>query len=336
MSLGTIVITLLVIILGEITPKIIALRYPIRVITTTKNIIKFIFITLGSITFPLHKIGLQLIKKTLKIFHQPPFPTTEEIKTFIEVSVKHGTLSSEEEDFLTNLVELSKRRASEIMTPRIKMVCLDENLNVEETLNLIYSNRLPLISRIPVYRKTIDCITGVLYLKDLLTLSTRANYERKLSEIVRPAYFVPESKPLNELLEELRKSDSHIAIVIDEYGQTAGLITLEDILETLVGEIQDEYDREDTLPYKLVGSKSYLVSGDIDLKTLDQLFEGFSSLRDKTSADRLSGFILELWGRIPKRGEILSFGDYRFEIKDIRRKRINKILITKISEETSK
>jgi putative hemolysin len=137
---------------------------------------------------------------------------------------------------------------------------------------------------------------------------------------------------LSSLLEELRKKDSHIAIVIDEFGQTAGLITLEDILETLLGEIQDEYDTTDEMPYKLISIQSYLVSGDIDLQTLDRLFGNFSQEIPRYVSGRLSGFIHHHWGKIPRQGEILTYKNFRIEIKDIYRKRINKVLITKIKE----
>jgi CBS domain containing-hemolysin-like protein len=132
-------------------------------------------------------------------------------------------------------------------------------------------------------------------------------------------------------LEELRKKDSHIAIVIDEYGQTAGLVTLEDILETLLGEIQDEYDTSDEMPYKLIDTQSYLVSGDIDLNTLDRLLE-FGRDIPKQAGDRLNGFIHHHWGRIPREGEVLSYRNFHIEIKEVKRKHINKVLITKIGQ----
>ncbi|MEO0072106.1 MAG: hemolysin family protein [candidate division WOR-3 bacterium] len=332
LTIGGIAFTIVLIMIGEITPKILAVRNPLGLLKISLGFIRIVYNTLGVITAPLNIWGMKLAEKISNIFHIPPFPTIEDIKTYIGHSVKKGTLLPQEEDFLLNLTELTTRRVSEIMTPRIKMVCLNEDLTVKETLSLIYQNKLPLVSRIPVYKKSIDQITGVLYIKDLVVVATPTNYLKPISQFSRPAYFVYESKTLDELLEELRKKDSHIAIVIDEYGQTAGLVTLEDILETLVGEIQDEYDRETTIPYTPIDSQTYLVSGDIDLKALDQIFENFSSLKGLSSADRLSGFILEKWGKIPKRGEILTLGNYRLEIKDIRRNRINKVLITKLKE----
>jgi putative hemolysin len=146
---------------------------------------------------------------------------------------------------------------------------------------------------------------------------------------MRPAFFVPENKSLSELIEELRKKDSHIAIVIDEFGQTAGLITLEDILEVLLGEIQDEYDISSELPYERLNENSYLVSGDIDLKALDQLFPNFSIDLPPEAGYRLSGFIHHTWGRIPRLNETLTYKNYRLQIKEKSKHRIEKILITK-------
>ncbi|MDW7987873.1 MAG: hemolysin family protein [candidate division WOR-3 bacterium] len=331
-SIGTVIFTIILIICGEITPKIFAVRQPQKLLKFSLGLIKLVYNIFGVFTVPLNTIGAKFSDKILKIFHTPPFPTIEEIKTFIEHSVKKGGLTLQEENFLINLIELTTRRVSEVMTPRIKMICLNEDLTVQETLHLIFQNKLPLISRIPVYRKTIDHITGILYIKDLIVIASSANYAKRIAEFVRPAYFVYESKTLDELLEELRKKDSHIAIVIDEYGQTAGLVTLEDILETLVGEIQDEYDHDAEIPYRPIDSQTFLVSGDIDLKTLDQIFEDFSRLNEHSQAERLSGFILETWGKIPKRGEILTLGNYRIEINDIKRNLINKVLITKLKE----
>lgn len=334
-SVGAIILTIILITLCEITPKVIAIRRPSRFALRTVRLISFLRKVFWFVTTPLNRISNWMLKEISSYVHKTPFPSIDDLKTIIDISEDQGLIAPEEEDFLFNLITLSNRRVSEIMTPRIKMTCLKQEATITDAFELINKESLPLYSRIPIYKNSIDNISGVLYLKDLAVHKGYANRTSKflcrpVKEIARPPYFVPENKSLSSLLEELRKKDSHIAIVIDEYGQTAGLVTLEDILETLLGEIQDEYDTLDEIPYQLIDTKSYLVSGDIDLNILDQLFEDFSRDIPESAGDRLSGFIYHYWGKIPKKYEILTYNNFRIEIKDVRRKRINKVLITKI------
>ncbi|MCX7784981.1 MAG: hemolysin family protein [candidate division WOR-3 bacterium] len=333
-TIGAIFMTVLLLIFGEITPKVIAVRNPSTFALKTTNLIYCLSKLFRCVTTPLQQLGDWLLTRINRYITKTPFPSEDDLKTIIDLSKEQGLILVEEKDFLYNLVDLSHRRVSEVMTPRIQMVCLNKDLTITEVMKIITSNDFPLYSRIPVYKETVDNIVGILYLKDLTTkIKTKKFLQRPIEEIVRRPYFVPENKSLPVLLEELRKKDSHIAIVIDEYGQTAGLVTLEDILETLLGEIQDEFDTTEEMPYKSVDSRSYLVSGDIDLKTLDRLFGDFSQDISPSIGDRLSGFILHNWGRIPQKGEILIYKNYRLEIKSISRKRILKVLITKVGNE---
>lgn len=334
-SIGAIFLSIILVSLCEITPKVLALRKPGRFVLRTAWFINVLGKMFSFITTPLNKISEWFLNKISAYIHKTPFPSVDDLKTIIDISEDYGLITPEEEDFLFNLVELSTRRVSEVMTPRIKMICLPEETTIADTYKLLKKEMLPLYSRFPLYKSNIDNITSVLYLKDLIIgkKHTRRGsnfFNTPIKNIARPPYFVPENKTLSSLLQELRKKDSHIAIVIDEYGQTAGLVTLEDILETLLGEIQDEYDTSEELPYQLIDTKSYLVSGDIDFNTLDQLFDDFSRYIPKQITDRLSGFIYHYWGRIPQKGEILTYHNFRMEIKDVKRTRINKVLITKI------
>jgi len=332
-SIGALVMTILLVILGEVTPKIIAIRNPARFAIRTAWFINLLSKVFSFITIPLKKSGDWLLAKLTKYIQKTPFPSEADLKTIIELSKEQGLIIPEEEHFLFNLVDLSHRRVSEVMTPRFKAICLNKDTTISEAFKLITKKSFPLYSRIPIYKENVDNIIGVLYLKDLVTKGrSRTSLNKPIEDLARPPYFVPENKSLSSLLEELRKKDSHIAIVIDEYGQTAGLITLEDILETLLGEIQDEYDTTDEMPYKLIDTQSYLVSGDIDLQTLDRLFGNFAREVQKYAGDRLSGFIHHHWGKIPRKNEILTYKNFRIEIKDVQGKRINKVLITKIKQ----
>lgn len=334
-TIGTIVMTILLVIIGEITPKLIALREPPRFALKTAWFINFLSKTFLFITIPLRKLGDWFLNFMNKYVRKTPFPSEDDLKTIIELSEEQALIQPEEKDFLFNLVELSHRRVSEVMTPRIQMVCLERGTKISDAIKLITKGTLPLVSRIPLFQDNVDNIKGVLYLKDLVTKArTRSFLSECVEEIARPPFFVPENKLLSELLEELRKKDSHIAIVVDEFGQTAGLVTLEDVLESLLGEIQDEYDTVAEMPYERIDHNKYLVSGDIDLRALDRLFLNFSSDIPRQAGYRLSGFIHHNWGRIPKQGEVLVYKKYLLEIKEISRKRIEKILITEIDINT--
>jgi putative hemolysin len=330
-TIGALVMTVLLVSIGEIAPKVIALRQPSRFALQTTWLVNIFSKTFSFITIPLQRLGDWLLRKLDKYVRKTPYPSEDDLRTIIELSSQQNLIKPDEKDFLFNLVDLSLRRVTEIMTPRIDMVCLEKNIRIKDAINLLITRRLSMVSRIPVYKEKIDNIIGILYLKDLVTKSRSRNFlSHTVEDIMRPAYFVPENKSLSELIEELRKKDSHIAIVIDEFGQTAGLITLEDILEVLLGEIQDEYDISSELPYERLKDNSYLVSGDIDLKALDQFFPNFSIDLPQEAGYRLSGFIHHTWGRIPRLNETLTYKNYQLQIKEKSRHRIEKILITKI------
>jgi CBS domain containing-hemolysin-like protein len=330
-TIGGVVMTVILIVCGEVTPKVIALRKPSRFSLRTAWFINFLSKIFSFITVPLRKLGDWFLAILNKYIRKTPFPSQDDLTTIIELSKEQGLIVPDEETFLFNLIELSNRRVSEIMTPRIQMFCIEQNTKISEALKLVTKKDTRLVSRIPIFQGSVDNITGVLYLKDLITkIRTRTFSSQAVENIARPAYFVPENKILSELLEELRKKDSHIAIVVDEFGQTAGLVTLEDILEVLLGEIRDEYDLTSQMPYEKINENTYLVSGDIDLRALDHLMPNFAKDIPRQAGYRLSGFIHHQWGRIPKLGEVLIYSNFRMEIKEISKRRIDKILITRI------
>jgi putative hemolysin len=313
--LGAVCMTLLLLIGGEITPKIIAVRRPESIGLFAAPILSVLQKVLFPVTFVLSRLGSFLPK------HPKPFPTEDELKTMLELGRKAGVLLTEEEEIIYNLVELQRRTAVEVMTPRIEIVGIEKGSTVRETLALIKQARR---SRLPVYEKTRDHITGILYIKDLIG----KRQDALIDFYVRPAYFIPESKNLFVLLEEFRRNATHIAIVIDEFGQTGGLVTLEDILEGIFGEIIDEYDLKSELPLARIGPFSYLADGDVDLKTLNRVFRrAFKGV----DFDRLSGFITHQLGRFPKPGEKFDYKNLSFEIKSVHRHRIEKVLIRKVS-----
>lgn len=315
LTLGAVFMTILLLACGDITPKIIAVRHPEPIGLFAAPILSVLRKILFPVNFLLTRLGNFLPK------HPAPFPTEDELKTMVELGHKSEVLRADEEEIIYNLVELHRRTAAEVMTPRFEITGIEKGSTVNETLELIRKVRR---SRLPVYEKSLDHITGILYIKDLIG----RRKEAEIDPCIRPANFIPESKNLFVLLEEFRRNAIHIAIVIDEFGQTAGLITLEDILEGIFGEIIDEYDLKSELPLARLGPYSYLADGEVDLKTLNRVFRrAFKGV----AFDRLSGFIAHKLGRLPKPGEKFQYKNLSFEIKKVHHYRIEKVIIRKVT-----
>ncbi|MGQ9707701.1 MAG: hemolysin family protein, partial [bacterium] len=238
----------------------------------------------------------------------------------IEVGQEQGILLDVEDDILRNLLELDKRTVSEVMTPRSEIVAIEENATINAALQLCHDYGF---SRIPVYAANLEHITGILYAKELLTAP---DLSQAVTTISRQPYFIPEVKRLSSLLDELRRKNSHIAIVVDEFGQTAGLVTLEDILEAIFGEISDEFDRGEELPYQKLDDEGYLVDGDIDLATLNRLFKNaFRNVRH----ERLSAFIHDRLGRLPRPGDRIDLPGLKITVQEVSDRKLEKVLIKK-------
>ncbi len=316
LPIGTVVMVLLLLFFGEISPKVYALHRAEHFSLRVSRILRVWASVIYPITALLSGIGRVIRRSVTRV----PFPTQEELKTMLELGRESGVLLNEEEEIIYSLLDLNQATVAEVMTPRIEMVCLEKSKRVKDALRLAKKSKR---SRIPVYEETVDNIIGILYTKDLLGKSA----EERIEPFIREAYFVVESKPLATLFEELRRRGLHIAIVVDEFGQTAGLVTLEDILEKIFGEIRDEYDTGEELPYHRVNRETYIVDGEIDLFTLDRLFKGsFKGVE----FNRLSEFIQHRMGRLPSPGEGFQYKDIFLEIKEMRGHRIEKVLIKKI------
>ncbi|MFB0509879.1 MAG: hemolysin family protein [bacterium] len=316
LGIGAVMMTGLLLVFGEVTPKVWAAKRPVSFATFSSSIIVLLSKLFSPLVNLLSHLGFTILRRA----KQSTFPTDEELMTMIEIGKEQGTISAAEEEILHNLLELDKRTASEVMTPRIEIDGMEKNMRCEQAVEFAKKTGF---SRFPVYEGSVDNVVGIVYVKDLLTSIGGIN---TVDEIKRPAYFVPEVKKLSFLLEELRKKGSHIAIVVDEFGQTAGLVTLEDILEAIFGEITDEYDLQEELPYFKLDEKNYLVDGEIDLRTLNRIFRrAFKGL----DYERLSGFIHAQLNRLPKVGDSFTFRRLYFEIKNVSKNRIEQVLIRK-------
>ncbi len=313
---GGIVMTVVLLIFGEVTPKVLANRNPGYFAPLIAGPVQAARLVLLPFTTLLMKVSRRLTPKQ----HEPADLSDDELHTMIEVGKQRGVIFGSEEEILANLVGLEQRTVSEVMTPRIDIVAVPDSMTVRET---IAACRNAGFSRVPVYRDTIDHVSGTVYAKDLLG-APDAN--APVCSLCRPAFFVPEVKHLPPLLDELRRKGSHIAVVVDEFGQTSGLVTLEDLLEAVFGEIVDEHDVAEELPYSKLDEHSYLVDGEIDLATLNRLFRrAFTGL----GHERLSAFVQDKLGRLPTEGDTITHRNLEITVKETAGPKLEKVLIRK-------
>ncbi|MDD5467231.1 MAG: transporter associated domain-containing protein [Anaerolineales bacterium] len=245
--------------------------------------------------------------------------TTDELKTLVDAGQQEGLFQQEESKMIFSIFELGDTLAREIMVPRIDILALDANTSILHAVDILLESGH---SRVPVYQENVDNILGLLYVKDLLRIYQEGNRESALSELLRPAYFIPEAKKIDELLAEMQEQRIHMAIVVDEYGGVAGLVTMEDIVEEILGEIQDEYDQGEELPYQQVGDGEYLFQGRVDL---DDFNEVFSSHLPKDEAETLGGFIYNRIGRVPSSGETVQVENLLLTVEQVSARRIRKV-----------
>ncbi|HTW92075.1 MAG TPA: hemolysin family protein [bacterium] len=314
LGVGGIVLTLVLLMFCEVTPKVVTSRSPERFAPLVTGPIEVARLLLWPFTALLMMVSRRLTPRR----REPETLTDDELHTMIDIGRQRGVLLGSEEDILANLVGLERRTVSEVMTPRIDIVAIPEGMTIREAIVVC---RNAGFSRVPVYSDTIDHISGTAYAKDLLSA---ADPGAPVCSRCRPAYFVPEVKRLPSLLDELRRRGSHIAVVVDEFGQTSGLVTLEDLLEAVFGEIVDEHDVAEELPYSKLDEHSYLVDGEIDLATLNRLFRrAFTGL----GHERLSGFIQDRLGRLPREGDVIAHRSLEIIVKETDGPKLEKVLI---------
>lgn len=322
----TIILSFFTLVFGELVPKRIAMKSYEKIAYATIGIIRYISI----FTTPFVKLLTISTNFVSNIFgvseKDEEVVTEEEIKMLVDVGEEKGSIEEEEKEMINNVFEFNDTVASEIMTHRKDIYSLNIDMSVNELLEELDEYTY---SRIPVYKETIDEIVGILYLKDLLKyVKTKKNI--KLKTILRPAYFVPESKPINELFKELQKNKNQLAIVLDEYGGTSGLITMEDILEEIVGNIFDEFDEIEN-EYEKLDENTYLINGNVSIYDLKKILKVDIP---EGEYDTLSGYLLEHLGRIPKEKEkpVIETKAVTYKIEEYEDKRIIKVKACKNNE----
>jgi putative hemolysin len=330
--ISSVLISLVVLIFCEITPKTAAVQNPLRwaralvgPVRAAAWLLNPVVNALGAITsFLVRLLGGQ-------VKHRGPFVTEEELRLLVTVGEEEGVLEEEETEMIHSIFEFADTTAREVMVPRIDMVTLDSNATVTEAVDLALQGGF---SRIPVYEESvgIDEIIGVLYTKDMLKQLREGHHSFPIRDLVRPAYFVPETKKLDDLLREMRQKRVHMVIAVDEYGSVAGLVTIEDLVEEIVGDIKDEYDHEENL-YEKVNDNEYIVDAKMNIYAFNDLMD--MHLED-TDYETLGGFMYAQLDKIPNDGDTIEFEGLRLTVLATKGRRITKIRVVRQSEpETS-
>jgi putative hemolysin len=319
-GISTGVMTLLVLIFGEITPKSIASERSEQIALKVAAPISILMVLLTPVlTAIMFVTGLLIKMMGGSPDKDRPFITEEELKTMVTVSHEEGVLEVDEKKMIYNVFEFGDSQVGDVMTPRTDMVMVEKNTEFEEIVDLFKSERF---SRIPVYDETPDNIIGLLNVKDLIFYEPVHN-AFKIEEFIREPYFTYEFKMTSELFAEMRSKRAAIAIVLDEYGGTAGMVTLEDLVEEIVGDIQDEYDDHE-VSIEVIQENEYIVDGSTKIDVVNEMI----GLRIETEDfDSIGGFIIGEFGRLPEEGERIEHGNVEFVVESVEKNRIEKLRI---------
>jgi CBS domain containing-hemolysin-like protein len=320
--------TFILLLFGEILPKTLALRS-----AETFSLFAAFPLKLFHLMVQPAERGLHTLAEKFLVFcgfspvsTKPPPLTDEEFRAIVNLGEDQGVLESDERAIIHNIIEFSDKTAANIMTPKIEMFTLNEDDTLDEVLPKIVQN---FYSRVPVYDKANEHIVGILYTKDLNRLKETPNDKFSLKGILWPAIFVPESKKIKELLEDFKNQKKHLAIVLDEYGSVAGVVTLEDILEELVGEIDSEMRPEENR-VKKIGPNTYRLPATFHMSDFNREFE--SQLPEDTF-ETVGGLVFDLFGRVPRFGEAVTHGHFKFLVEKMKGPRIISLQITLLAEE---
>jgi len=322
--LEVVLITFLILLFGEVLPKIYASRYALRFASFIVLPIKILNSLLTFLSIPLMNLT-SIVEKRLS--RKKSEFSVETLSQALELTSEEAT-TKEEQKILKGIVTFGNTETVHVMCPRMDLFALSDDEDITEVVKKIVKNGH---SRIPVYHENIDDIVGILYTKDLLPHLHKKTYQWK--KILRSPFYVPENKKLDDLLKDFQEMKNHLAIVVDEYGGTSGIVTLEDVIEEIVGDISDEFD-DDDLIYSKLDQNNYVFEGKIALKDFYKVLKINEDIfeENKGEAETLAGFILEINERFPKQNEVIPFNNYSFRIEVIDNKRIKQIKVTKPDE----
>jgi putative hemolysin len=322
--LVTFIVSVISIVLGELIPKGFALANPDRIALSVSGPITLF----AKIVSPLVAVLVALTKLISKPFGIDPTRTPElsaaEIRLIVEQGSQQGVLEAEEEQMISAVMSLSDSKLHEVMVPRIDIVAIDQEASFDDAVTLVLTEGH---SRTPLYKDSVDHIVGILYAKDLLRIIAAGGPRPRLRDIMRPALFVPESQAVDDLLNELQRRRVHMAIVLDEYGGTAGLVTIEDLLEEIVGEIQDEFDEEEPMKV-MVRDGEAILDGRADIDELGELVDPALELEDDEEYDTVGGFVYHRIGRVPVVGDKVTVDPFTITVVKVIGRRVGKVRVT--------
>lgn len=320
-AVATALMTILVLIFGEITPKTIAANNSEKIAILVSKPIKVIILILTPVVWVFNIITNIIFKIFgIKSKSGQPYITEEELRTMVNVSQEEGVLEIEERQIINNVFQFGDMQAKEAMVQRLDMVCIDADDGYKEIISLFKEEQF---SRMPVYEESADDIIGIVNIKDIIFLEEEEIANFDIRNYVREAFFTYEFKKITELLEEMKKDKSQMAIVVDEYGGTAGLITIEDLVEEIVGEIEDEYD-EDESDIEVIKEDEYIIDGS---KKISEVNELIGTNLESEEFDSIGGFIIGHLKRLPEEHEVIEVDGVKLCIESLDKNRIKKIRV---------
>mgnify|MGYP000999505310 CR=1 FL=1 len=319
-GIATGTMTLLVLIFGEITPKSLAVQNTEKIALKVSKSIYFITIILNPVVTIIMYVTNFFVKLSGgKLDKKDTFITEEELKTIVDVSHEEGVLEGEEKKMIYNVFEFGDSKAKDVMTPRTDMVAIDINSTYDEIISLFKGEQF---SRMPVYEDNTDNIIGILYIKDLFFFEGNKD-KFDLNQLIRPPYFTYEFKSISKLFAEMRAKRTPMAIVLDEYGGTEGIVTMEDLVEEIVGDIEDEYD-DINKEIEVIKEDEYIVDGSTKIDLLNEMI---GTHIESENFDSVGGFVIGILGRIPEEGEAVEHSSIKFVVESTDKNRIEKLRI---------
>ncbi|MBD5157808.1 MAG: HlyC/CorC family transporter [Butyrivibrio sp.] len=320
-SIATGILTFIVLIFGEISPKTIATTYADKIAPAYSGIIWALMVVLTPVIFIINKIS----KGVLFIFGFDPNKhkvsiTEDELRTIVDVSREEGIIENDEHEMISNVFDFGDSQAKDVMIPRIDMTCISADSTYDEIISVFREYKY---TRLPVYEESVDNVIGIVNVKDLLLCEKNDGFSVK--EILRKPYYTYEFKNISELMEELRKTSNNFTVVVDEYGSTVGMITLEDLLEEIVGDIRDEYDEDEEDDIVHLGENEYLLSGSVRLDDISDILKLPEADEACDDYDSAGGLIIKHLERLPQNGDEVDFEDFRLVVEECDKNRIIKI-----------
>lgn len=318
-GIATGILTFLILVFGEITPKNVASKNAEKMALIYIGVISFLVTLLTPVIFIVNTVAKFVISIFNKNGDDNNAVTEEELRAMVEYSHEEGIIENEEKKMIVNVVDFGDTVAGDIMVPRVDMVMVDEKSSYEEILQVFREERY---TRIPVYEETPDNVIGILNVKDFLLIEDKENFVMK--ELLREPLYTYEYKKTSALMMDMRKTGANIVIVLDEYGITAGLITLEDMLEEIVGEIRDEFDADEDEGISKISDLEYLIDGSTNL---DDINDRIGLSLSSEEYESIGGLIMEKLGRLPVEGEIINFDNIVLTVKKMDHARIEKVCL---------